>query len=115
MHAQLSLMGQLSTVTRTFYGHAPGTPRRSPRQVEHLKLIHNRNFDEAVTRYRDCMAGRGWLITFKVECLLGCMPTAANAFLRKLHAQGYVDRRPRGNAERYVKNQGWEYYWIEGK
>ena len=88
---------------------------RSQKQLEHLKALHQRNFEQGVMRYRRILEGKGWLNTFEIECRLGCMPTAANAFLRKLVKLKYIERRPRGNTKTYIKNRGWEFQWVVGR
>lgn len=111
-----SLSAQLKLARNSRPLQAPVTTvARSKAQQEHLKALHHRNFENGVKRYRAVLSGKGWLSTFDVECKLGCMPTAANAFLRKLVKLKYIQRRPRGNTEKYLKNRGWEFQWIDGQ
>lgn len=111
-----SLSSQLKQARKTRPLQALTTSlARTKAQQEHLKALHHRNFENGVRRYRNVLENKGWLITFEIECRLGCMPTAANAFLRKLVKLKYIQRRPRGNTEHYYKNRGWEYMWIPGQ
>lgn len=108
------LVEQLRTVKNTFW-HDPDWRKvpRSARQTEHLKEIHKAQTDRAVERYAEALTGQGWVTTAKLEALLGMYASECNAFLRKLYAMGVIERRPRGNAERYIRNRGWEWKWKE--
>lgn len=105
-------MGQL---IRPIVIPARPAPERSAKQLAHLDAIHKAQYNTAVNKYRQRLAGRGWLQTKQVERLTGSCVTGANTFLRKLLAAGHIERRPTGGTDRYFKNKGWDWRWIEGK
>jgi len=113
MHEAFSFAAQVATVKNTFWGTLPPQPR-SPLQRDNLRLVHKRNVEAAVNRYRAAI-GDSWKTTTEIEWALCMDATTCNAFLRKLVGLGYIERRPRGNTPTYIRNRGWEFRWISGK
>ena len=102
---QLRVVSKAPTYTISNYEVSPG-------RLQHLKANHKLQTERAIAKYRAVMYGRGWLTTADIENLLGLESTVANAFLRKLHAKGYIKREPRDGGA-YIKNRGWKFMWHE--
>lgn len=105
-----SLSEQLSAACRP---QRADRPARSELQTAHVMQLHDKQRNNAILKYREALRGKGWMSTAQVEWALGYNSTVANAFLRKLHKEGFIAHRPRYGAERYNKRQGWEFQWIK--
>lgn len=85
---------------------------RSEGQLEHLRAMHAENRRQADGRYREAMAGRGWMTAYQVECALGLGRFCAKDKLLRLRSEGLVARRNRDGERKYNRKRGYEWKWL---
>ena len=61
------------------------------------------------------MQGKGWMKQTQVENALGYASTVSTCYLRKLHNNGFVERRNFGGEKEFNRKRGYEWRWIDGK